>query len=336
MSEVDDTLLNWDSIRNDFDRPGILIGNGASIAVWDQFSYDSIYNIAKNLEPGSRLTDQAISIFETINTTNFEKILAFLKISENINTILGIPIDLVVTSYENIKSALVSAVHQVHLPWENISEEILKKINEALRDYDSVFSTNYDLLIYWSIMNNNARGFKDYFWNERFDQFNIEIWDRPTKIMYMHGGLHLYRDLDGFTYKRRAANYLNLLDLFGSPYINNAVPLIITEGTSADKLSSIKRSDYLSFCYSEFRKFNGPLVIFGHALGESDEHITKIISEWGERTLAFSIRSGNSDAIKRKKGYLISKFPAAHHVFFNALTHPLGSLDLHCAQFVEE
>ena len=91
----------------------------------------------------------------------------------------------------------------------------------------------------------------DYFWGEgqEFDVTDTETSGTATKVLYLHGGLHLYRLPSGATIKRKAEAGLSLLDLFGVPFTEGAIPLFITEGTSQDKLASIHRSDYLSFAY---------------------------------------------------------------------------------------
>src|SRR5690606_2616734 len=117
-------------------------------------------------------------------------------------------------------------------------------------------------------------------WDEEFDASNVEIWGKCTKVLYLHGGLHLYHLPYGATFKRSATIQANLLDLFGTPYKNGAVPLFISEGTSEDKLRSIYGSDYLSFAFAQFARYRGPTVVFGHGLGDSDAHLVNAMRAW--------------------------------------------------------
>ena len=71
--EVDGTLQDWEEVKKVCDWKGILIGNGASIAVWDDFRYSSIYTKSQSEELDHRLTRKDIQLFETLETTNFEK-----------------------------------------------------------------------------------------------------------------------------------------------------------------------------------------------------------------------------------------------------------------------
>jgi hypothetical protein len=59
-----------------------------------------------------------------------------------------------------------------------------------------VYTTNYDLCLYWSHLESYPRpNIKDYFWNSgnTFDPANASI-DDATSMHYLHGGLHLWAD----------------------------------------------------------------------------------------------------------------------------------------------
>jgi hypothetical protein len=194
-----------------------------------------------------------------------------------------------------------------------------------------VFSTNYDLLLFWAIMADNATGkFKDYFWgeNQEFDVTDTETSGTATKVLYLHGGLHLYRLPSGATIKRKAEDGRSLLDLFGVPFTEGATPLVITEGTSQDKLASIRRSDYLSFAYSRFSRHKGPMVVFGHSLSDTDSHLVHAMKEWRSVDLAISLRRDAPMKIVDRKVRLLNLLPTTKLVFFDAATHPLGKDEL--------
>jgi hypothetical protein len=186
-------------------------------------------------------------------------------------------------------------------------------------------------MIYWSIMHqNNPNPFIDYFFSEEFDSSNTEVFDDDrNKILYLHGALHLYRLPSGTTLKRRAEFGRNLLDLFGQPYPGapDAVPLIVSEGTFEDKLSTINQSDYLTFAFNKFSENEEDMVVFGHSLSNSDMHIVNAVRKWGDRKLAISILPDSVINIRQKQASWIAKLPEAKLFFFDATTHPLGSPD---------
>ena len=254
--------------------------------------YPSIYEKSCSDDIDNPLSDSDIKLFEILDTTNFEHVLSYLLIGKIINSALGMDTQLIEDRYISIQRGLIQAVNAVHIPWRNLPNSILQRIQDELLRYSYVYSTNYDLLIYWAMMH-NENGFKDYFWDVEFDIGNTDIWDDCTCVLYLHGGLHLYRLPTGLTLKRRASENNNLLDLFGQPFYENAVPLFISEGSSAEKLSSIYRSDYLSFAFSKFSNHEGPLVILGHSLSASDDHIVSAINRLGPQKIAISMLPGD-------------------------------------------
>jgi len=323
--QIDDQLATWDEISEAHEWSSLLLGNGFSQNVWSKFGYSSLYEIAKSdhVEPG--LTEQDVDLFEAFNTHNFEAVLSALGISKLVAETLDQDTKLFDERYESTRQALIAAVHHVHVPWAMIQEEKLLRVADELKRYENVYSSNYDLLVYWAVMQ-NPDAFTDFFFDGRiFDISNTEIWRDAAKVHFLHGGLHLYKKRSGLIRKRVAQPYQNLLDLFGRPF-GDAVPLFVSEGTADEKRTAIARSDYLSFVFSRFAKDGKPLVVFGHSLGDSDEHLTDVLNKRGERPIAISIRAQGD--IRQRKAALIKALPRADITFFDAATHPLGAPDL--------
>lgn len=161
-----------------------------------------------------------------------------------------------------------------------------------------------DLLVYWAAMCDQYPGkLPDYFWSSPlvFDPLNTEVWGKETKLLFLHGGLHLLRLSDGQTLKRKAMPGRNLLDLFGDslPEDPDAVPLFVSEGAAEDKLAVIRSSDYLSFALTTFAETDEPLVVFGHSLSEQDQHLVDILQR---QRAPIAIL----DARRRRAGYQCS------------------------------
>jgi len=325
------TLQSWDEVKNGKTWSGILIGNGASQAVWEPFGYASLFETAKSDgEVDNPLTANDLALFTTMDTTNFERILESLATAKVVGQALKHDTSEIEQRYQSIQRALVQAVHSKHVPHADVTQERLTAIRETMLSYDFVYSTNYDLLLYWAVMWEEGSGFKDFFWSEQFDLADTELWGKATKILFLHGGLHLYRTSSGSTIKRRATFGKSLLDLFGQPMNGEGevVPLFIAEGDSDDKLAAIYRSDYLSFAYAQLLDHDGPLVVFGHALGDSDQHIIDALTKAGVTEIAVSMLSDAEETIVSQKADLISKLPTADIRFFDATTHPLGAATL--------
>jgi hypothetical protein len=328
----DGTLESWDDRDNRTKWSGILIGNGASIAVWDQFIYSSIYEIALTDQITHPLSPADQALFAAFdNTINFEQILSALATARKVNLSLGMNIDLIQNRYQSIQTSLIETIHKLHVPWTAVPTQTLETIGTELRNYKYVYSTNYDLLIYWAVMQAGPNGFVDYFFQREFDLEDTDVIDENcTRVLYLHGGLHLYRLPTGVTLKRRQGAFQNLLNVFGTPvpYYPDAVPLFITEGEPSSKLNSINQSQYLAFAFREFMEHKGNLVVFGHSLSDYDDHIVKAINSWGPRRLAIGLLPSTALRISRQKTTLLAKLPETEVFFFDATTHPLGSAAL--------
>jgi hypothetical protein len=245
--DLTDDLQQWSAIEGNEDWAGLLIGNGFSQNLWQRFGYASLFETASQGD-GAQLSAADISLFDRLETRNFEVVLSALATSKAVSAALEQPLAPFSEREDSIRQALIRAVHSVHVPWLSVPDAHLDHTAAELSRYASIYCTNYDLMLYWSLMREPS-AFRDYFWSEQFDITNTEVWGKKTKVHFLHGGLHLYRRPNGQTLKRSAAAGQNLLDLFGTPY-GDAMPLFISEGTAQEKLASIYRSDYLSFVFA--------------------------------------------------------------------------------------
>lgn len=327
-------LETWDQVRKNTKFTGILVGNGASRAVWDRFAYESLFRIATSSKMTNRLSNLDLALFEKLNTRNFEQVLESLNTARLVAAALEMDLPVLNDRYTGIQNALIEAVKGTHIPWVDVPSTVLGSIRKELLNYKSVYSTNYDLLIYWAMMSQKQGGsFKDYFWNGYFDLGNAEVYGCQTVVLYLHGGLHLYRTLTARTFKRRNEFGTNLLDLFAKPFAEDeeedASPLFISEGSATDKLASIRRSDYLSFAYTKLTHHQGHLCVFGHSLSGSDDHIVQALKRVrkGDQ-IAISVFPGSPNEVIAAKANAFEKLPSASLRFYDSSTHPLGAAGL--------
>ena len=125
----DGTLDNWNNRDADIEWSGILIGNGASIAIWDQFKYSSIYEIAKTDQIAHPLTAADQALFAAFgNTTNFEQILSALATALKVNLSLGLDTTLIQERYTSIQTSLIETVRILHIPWNSVPAVVLNTI----------------------------------------------------------------------------------------------------------------------------------------------------------------------------------------------------------------
>lgn len=328
---LDDELARWDLVMEMQDWASLLLGNGASMAVWDGFGYTSLYDEAV----GDTVGEQDEAVFEALDTRNFEAVLRDLRAAALISDALGLDAAPHMECYDRVRHALADAVHGVHIPWVDVDTDALVAIKAELLQYDSVFTTNYDLLTYWAAMCDELQGnIVDYFWSSTlvFDPLNTEVWNKATKLLFLHGGLHLCRMSKGQTLKRTATLGSNLLDLFGEPPADDpgAMPLFVSEGESEDKLAAIRSSDYLSFALAEFHRPDVPLVVFGQSLSHQDQHLVDVLRT-RRAPIAISMRQAPPDDVSATKAGYRNLLRNQQLLFFDAATHPLGDAALQCS-----
>ncbi len=174
-----------------------------------------------------------------MQTRSFEQVLGALKTTSRVNKALAVSSAAPRNRYYAIKEALINTVHAVHIPWRLVVPSTLATINQELGSYRTVFTTNYDLLNYWAVQH-RPDAITDLFQGTepRFD-LSLTATDK-TRLLYLHGGLHLVRNQDGTARKLMSTEGT----LLGSFAINNTiktlddVPLFVTEGPTQDKLKN--------------------------------------------------------------------------------------------------
>jgi hypothetical protein len=234
-------------------------------------------------------------------------------------------------------------VSGVHIAFEQVTAEMKAIVYSELASYEYAYTTNYDLMYYWAISQSDDR-FKDYLWHMKFDPANTAVWGNATKVLYLHGALHLYKDSDGVTVKRGRANEAkSILRQIDEDHEN--FPLFVSEGNWKEKVSAIRRNDYLAFAYQRLMGHDGSMVVFGHSLNsEFDGHILQALVGIEKRRyhidkrkrlphqkfqVAISILPSKSNGdIIYEKAQLIRLLPEIDLTFFDATTHPLGDTRL--------
>lgn len=330
----DGKLFAWDEVKDAEDWDGLVLGNGASINVWSDFQYASLFEQAKT---SGLFTSEDEALFEKLGSQNFEDVLHALSESIRVGEAFGERRKTDRARHKSIQKALAKAVQRVHVTGGEIPQETFEAIYDELREYRHVFTTSYDLLLYWAAAKGGPSPFKDFtdfFWvhpRQSFDEETIRIHPRLrwTRLYFLHGALHLVAMSDGTTCKRKASMW-SLLDQFGLPFQGDraARPLVVTEARASDKLRSIDGNDYLAYCWRTLRERECPIVVFGHSLSEQDRHLVDALNEHPKRPLAVSLRDAGKMKNRRAQHRVSAQLDARKIYFFDARTHPLGSDDL--------
>jgi hypothetical protein len=148
-----------------------------------------------------------------------------------------------------------------------------------------VFTTNYDLFLYWVLMQRQTR-LKLY---DGFD--NQGIWHEGllsnTFVFYLHGALHHYEENIGRL--KPVMQQYKLLWREGLPLplqvrrhiAEGHFPVFVSEGTAADKRHAIRSNPYLHRVNQRFKRHcsetGAAIFTVGHSLGKVDQHITDMI-----------------------------------------------------------
>ena len=294
-------LDNWSDIQDKF-RDNILLGNGASIAINKRLSYHSLYEQVCESE---RLNDEIINMFKYFGTTNFEFIMKLLLEASRVNEVLEIDDDKTKDYYYEIRDSLINTIRDIHPTHETV-ENLLPLIANFLKDFTQVLSLNYDLLVYWSMLEGNDRlggqWFKDgYVYGEFDNDFADYMYEKKspargaTLIFYPHGSLFFVTDIDGNEKKlSRYEDEVLLETILARWEEKDYIPLFVSEGDTTAKFHAIKRSNYLNTVYnSVLKRMTGSLVIYGWSASEQDEHIFNGIDHKDITDIAVSVHTEN-------------------------------------------
>jgi hypothetical protein len=278
------TILSYSDVLAETDeRRHLLLGNGFSISCRpDVFTYGKLFERADF----TNLT-RARQAFDALSTRNFESVIRTLRNFALLASVYA-PGDAdgkarAGEDADALREVLVGAVANSHpdRPHDIQSSEYLK-CREFLRGYKSINTLNYDLLLYWALM-------QDELWDEEIpcdDGFrkpaddpeaDYVSWDpdnsKKQTVRYLHGALHLFDtgpEMKKFTWIN---TQVPLIEQIRAALQQEFYPVFVSEGTSNEKVDRIRHNDYLSKMYRSFTEIQNALVVFGHSLDESDDHI---------------------------------------------------------------
>ncbi|GEM_PF-228179 len=274
----------------------LLLGNGFSMAYdTNIFSYNALHEFIENLDD-----EILLKLFDIIDTKNFELVMNqldnFIKMTEALNKD-DLFIQQLKNAHKKLKECLINAIQEVHPEHiYKVSEEESLSCLQFLSDYldeeqGNVFSTNYDLLLYWSTMRNEVEIPKDGFGRDIENEEEVKKGMEPEyselywglnklkqRIFYLHGALHLFNTgihIIKETYKLESF----LLQNIKTRLENEQYPVFVTAGKADGKLKHIAGNKYLNYCYDKLSEITGSLVTFGFNFGEYDDHLIDAINK---------------------------------------------------------
>lgn len=258
-------------------RPTLLLGNGFSIA------YDTKIFTYKALLASVDWSNatQVGKVFAALKTVDFEVAIRNLETAAEIIDIYGwsdVPSGVLRQDANFLKNALIRAIqttHPAHI--FEVDQERIRRTAQFLRNFGRLFTVNYDLLLYWALVQSGSNLFKDGF---KHGDNGLEWADFPDQnVLFLHGALHLFQDNGKLgKIKYFAGDGGRLIEQIAGRIADGHAPLFVCEGTNEQKLVHIKSSRYLRFCFNALSHTRGPLFIYGLSLGDSDEHILNAIT----------------------------------------------------------
>lgn len=306
----------------------LLLGNGFSIAcVPAIFTYSSLYEQADFSE-----IPEVKQLFEKLNTKDFELVINCLE-----NGSLAIPIyienyskaaNLMKQHAGRLKELLVETVAKNHPEYPSEIEEYkylacIKFLKNFIDYSGKVYSFNYDLLLYWTVMYGMDNqlikaapidGFgrdTDYLDGERsvseYLTWQGDLTARHQNIHYLHGALHLFdrgADVEKFTWRDKNKR---LIDQAREALSQGRFPLFVSEGESDKKMEKIIHNGYLYHSYKSFSATMkvGPhkknaLFTYGLSFADNDKHVLKKIAEGNVQHLYVSL-FGDQESTSNKQ-----------------------------------
>lgn len=274
----------------------LLLGNGFSMA-YDHtiFSYNALYEFIENLD-----NELLSKLFNIINTKNFELVMQqldnFLELAKVFSTDKEL-VSKLENASDELKTSLIDAIEKLHpehvfeMPEEK-SVKCFNFLSSFIDNEGKIFTTNYDLLMYWVLIRNQSQNAIDGFGREvenpdayktgdDFEWSDLHWGKNREKqsVFYVHGALPIFDtgvEILKEVYTEADGNYL--LQNIKKRMDNKDYPVFVTAGNGRQKLEHIMHNRYLTDCYENLSKIQGSLITFGFNFGEYDEHIIDAVN----------------------------------------------------------
>ncbi|EAT14771.1 DUF4917 family protein [Desulfuromonas acetoxidans] len=300
----------------------LLLGNGFSIACRpDIFVYGKLFERADF----SALSPSARHAFEALGTQDFEKVIKALRDASALVALYedvhgDVPAQMVEDA-EGLREVLVQAIASSHPEWPGELTDVEYAVCRVfLNNFDTVYTLNYDLLLYWVQMHTQPGvnpSSDDGFRKPEDDlEANYVTWEPENSYgqntWFLHGALHIFdtgTELQKYTWVNTG---IRLIEQIRDALERSYFPLFVAEGTSEEKLERIRHNDYLAKAYRSFSSIGGALFIYGHSLAENDEHYLKRIEKGKIRHVYVGIygdptSAANKAIISRAKALALAR-----------------------------
>lgn len=281
-----DVLSFEEALAAASDTRNLLLGNGFSMAwSWEAFSYGTLRKKADF----SEMVCDPDELFDALDTSDFEVAIERLHATDLIARLYDPDSEIAADAAadaEIVRDALANALAANHP--DNVGaipDEQYASVRAFLSHFSCVYTLNYDLLLYWACLHEDevagvpsGDGFR-----ADPDDLNADwvTWDMAhsytQELHYLHGALHLFDAGDRLKKLTWTRTAVPLIDQIRGQLDERSYPLVVTEGSSEDKLEKIMHSAYLSRGMRSFSATGKDLFVYGHSLADNDEHVLRAI-----------------------------------------------------------
>lgn len=196
-----------------------------------------------------------------------------------------------------IKDALATVIASRHPDMPSaVKDKEYEFCRQFLGHFDAYYTLNYDLLLYWSLMKTEIEPEIQHDDGFRMPDTGPEdyvVWNSTSShtqnVYYLHGACHLFdarTELQKYTWINTG---IRIIEQVREELDRNHYPLVITEGSSDQKLARILHSAYLHKGYKSLASIGNPLFVYGWSMAENDEHILRAIRRSKTKKIAVSV-----------------------------------------------
>lgn len=295
-----------------FSKRHLLLGNGFSIACRpDIFRYDKLLEQADF----SNLPETLREAFNTLNTVDFERVIKALRDAASLIKLYSHDESIqhiIISDADLLKELLVQTIASSHPAYPGeISNAEYSACQQFLSYFNTTYTLNYDLLLYWTRMHQDedAQILSDDGFRTSSADIELEtisdyvVWESGNSykqnLWFLHGALHIFdsgTEVQKYTWNRTG---VRLIEQIRDALSRDLFPLFVAEGSSEEKLEHIRHSDYLAKAYRSFQEIQHCLFIYGHSLAENDEHYLKLIQN-GKLSHLYVGLYGDPDSIANR------------------------------------
>lgn len=277
----------------------LLLGNGFSMAYNpERFSFTSLLDNAVDRGLITK-TSPIYKVFTEFDTKDFEEVVKLLETSTKVLKTYGVLSKAdekkILDDSKSLKKYLVDVITNNHPDKiTEISDDEFFNSASFIKNFEKVYTLNYDLLLYWSCIKlqsfieeeqikDSVLDISDGFYDPHEQTTDYVVFGNDNasqNIYFLHGGLHIFDKKSEIIKNTFSRTEKSLKEQTLENLNKDIYPIFVSEGTSEQKKAKIIHNAYLNHCNKSLSSIgtkNSSLVIFGTLLKRNDMHIRKAI-----------------------------------------------------------